>query len=1564
MPYISKVHQITYNSGSSGATFGPGVSQPTPTLTVLAGNQIIVSIFWEDSTSSLDLAPRNNFPSGATYTMLGPKRSVATSGGRSIYSTVWLGTGATSAGQILLYSSSGTRSGIRATVIASSFSDIDTGTSFVEYNTTGSAKPYAISANGILDGAMFTVSGVVGDSNVFNSPALNPTQAGYTSGYPATRNFATNPDDWIENSHGGGTGCISSTMAYTSSPLTLTSSYSFVDNFSGAFYGSILSRTFVMRSHTMTMASTGVNRAKLTTSLTANLYKAMFGSTSLTTTTSVYPLTDIHSTVALQSSVAGTINLNQNMNATIFSAYALQGSMTQQHALSSTIAATFTVSGRFQQKIFMEGTIASLFTLSSAATIPTNSNLDLLDSINADMGLETPQIVLDWKYKEEIPDVSRVLIRKSKNRFPKDEADGDLVSQEYLTSQSLRTTFADTDVEADKTYYYSIFFDHKSPFSMDRDYERDVERLGTVYSTVGGFYYAFEEVISTNDDNPIAGTLDHGHVKPYSVEVKYTSSDVEYTAKDDGQGGFLAPHSGAIDYITGEYSITLDDNPDTDTETTITYNYGIESFWILARDNSNNITLWLYNTHKKLATEKVVIDAVLQSGEAVNAVADFQASGTSAAPTYVFDIVTNLRFIQIEVPVGVIDVNSDHILSQWSLTSRLPVGYEVNGATVDRLTAGGAKGVRIVDRYNKEARLFSMNGTLSRTMDLSGLEGMIGVFNGIAYDPDNHRILIGNDKTIYGIASSNNSPTTSTILSLHPVRQIITADFALASDKIIAVDKTFDLLEVYVYSDKSTAYVQMEEPYVPAGFIKSIFHFDEEEGDDLIDSSGTDLPPVFVGNVQQGVKGKFGSAVQLTLPTQAVDMTDAAVNFSRNTGFILFWYKSPYVGYLPPPSGDSILFKLDVNGTDGMRLTLKANGNITLTQTRAGTTYTATASNSQEVLDDERFHCFAILWTNAGSLDLAIDGEVKATVAIPSSVMNAAVPAYMGLGDGTASALGSYDEFVMSNSRKTINFRYDITTVGNRCWSNSGRDYSTSTLFSFRNQFRKYFSDYVLKKDYGQEALAPNTQLPSGEVLFREERDQMVLGELGRTTRFYGLLIDRIVDKRDSLQRNLNPMDVEYEYLDDLGTLINAAEFDDEWNVDQMRRYLEVIFNARQKAGSLDAFESMARFLGFTLYLPNGTIPFITSRLKYDSCDAALRPDTPFDTGIFDSRQASYPLVRLLVTIFQRVIYSRKGNVNGLVLTDPEALFLTTAEEGSLIEVYDYANPGSNGQYLIRNVLSNTQVEVDQFFPETLSNVAYTLSWQVPPVDPYVQQLFYRFKKVKVRWQQFDYDKVTEIDDPSSGDDDMAARSDEFELEHKVETEVVSPLGLVPDDIWVSGSGYYPDTAPSITWKVVDNSVFVTAEYPPGDHCLKLEIDDPLVFDNGVEDEALFATTVVEDADDAALTVSGNRIAATIDGRYRFDVNLKPTDSDPMYSRKVVLKKNGSTVLAETSGVAAFLSVEIDLVGEDMVSVYVTCDGPTGETTEISVGWFQGRRVSVAEGHSDTVRLTFFKNPE
>lgn len=877
------------------------------------------------------------------------------------------------------------------------------------------------------------------------------------------------------------------------------------------------------------------------------------------------------------------------------------------------------------------------------------------EDVSAQMALETPQIMIRWRYEDLYPDVDLISIRRSLWRFPESLSEGDAILDEVPTSQvNKRTSYSDTTVEPYKVYYYTTFFTCKGPFSMGLDVDPDARRLGIL------------------------------------------------------RGAWLQHFGGILDKC-----------------------------WVIAREEGGNPYIWLYDFNKNLVEERIDLSQIIaEREERVVSIIRY-----SAGPPRDFELVTDRRWISLQLDPAADEALPSDIVGETNFLGILTPGFTVRGAT----RAGTY--ITVLDTDNREIKWLTTGGSVLATTDISGLS-LDGELFGLSYNASGGaRFLLGSGKVIYGFYSSNLTPTNDDIKFLYPVRQTINCDFHYdnLSNKLILPNDDLDVLQRYSYTSDLVPVSQIEEAQLPginpsgSGTV-ALWKLGEESGD-AVDYSGKGYDGTINGSPTRAVEGKFGNAIQFTSSADYIDISVFASDFDPDDGIVKFWYKAPYEGFVVS-STHYKLFKIRVDASNELSLRYYPNGNLMAYMLRGGTTtiVSATMPNS---FDDGGYHAFEVRWIggSGGTLYLYYDGVLLNSGAMSGTWSGSPSDSVIG-GTGGLSLIGFYDDFMIGVGVFSTFTRYQVVTDGYRSHALSGRDYDEPGQH-WRDMLRYEFGEFILRNDFRVIALPQDKELFDNEVLFRQATDDMTLGELSRLARLFGLFLDRNVDRQKFFLNHLTARSCEYEFIDDLGELINAGDMDPDWNVEVQRRHLEVMYYAFQRSGTLDAFARLVRHLGFRMLLPDDLYSLIQVYRRYfDSVVNPLRPDVPFDTSFFDSYASDIPFLTVYFKFFQENYSSSVGSTSVPAtreLNDAGASFLSDAEPGSFILINDQDSTGDNGQYLVDSVTSDTKLVVDRDWPTgSLSSLSYRLHWRIPPPDPYNDQILTRLNLIKARWQELE----------------------------------------------------------------------------------------------------------------------------------------------------------------------------------------------------------------------------------
>lgn len=710
--------------------------------------------------------------------------------------------------------------------------------------------------------------------------------------------------------------------------------------------------------------------------------------------------------------------------------------------------------------------------------------------------------------------------------------------------------------------------------------------------------------------------------------------------------------------------------------------------------------------------------------------------------------VTSSRYIRIpEVPGNTIHDSTD-IVVQWNLEDTpLKAGYKVTGSLCDFSVLNGVDVVYLLDANHAEIKVvYEADGTSYASHDISGI-GDTSSLRGLAVDVAGANILVGNSNYVYSFTYSVGSPGISDINALTYFRQALDFDIGfhkrLTSDTkyVIIVDNDTDKVQTYEVGN-AKAYL-WQQPYSADNYTVALWHLNEAVSVDPVDSgpNGNDAAN---NGMTEAATGYFSTGFLADDATEYIDLTDSggntlATDFSGATGSVSLWFKATAADALT--AGTSVLFDIRVDANNLVRIGIDS-GQLTFEYVAGGTASTIQGVHPSV---DTDFHEYLITWSFT-------DDEVKAYVdgvqfgTTQSSLGTwSGTPATATLGSATASALGVYDEVHMSSIAREVYERVILTTEANRAHAYSGRDYEAvyedddPLGFHYRDEFftPKYMGgEFIIRNDYLPESLHPqNKVMDDGEVIFRGPLPLPFLGHTGRLARLLGLYLDRVADSREQM------LDYFDRYNIDLESIPSAAEFlglpgldSVNWNVDKQRRFLRIMPIILKRAARNVSYLDYARFLGFV-----AKDDHLQSRRRLDSVHYNATFDSnvqaiPLDTmGSLDTADENFPLALLRWRFYINSTQSESGDTGipaSRILTDSTAAFKTTCSVGSLIRIKDTNTTGDNGDYVVVEVHSDTELKVNQDWPVgSLTGLTYVNNWEVPFYDPYVDTLLERFRE-------------------------------------------------------------------------------------------------------------------------------------------------------------------------------------------------------------------------------------------
>ena len=276
--------------------------------------------------------------------------------------------------------------------------------------------------------------------------------------------------------------------------------------------------------------------------------------------------------------------------------------------------------------------------------------------------------------------------------------------------------------------------------------------------------------------------------------------------------------------------------------------------------------------------------------------------------------------------------------------------------------------------------------------------------------------------------------------------------------------------------------------------------------------------------------------------------------------------------------------------------------------------------------------------------------------------------------------------------------------------------------------------EWFIRNDYEREQLSPpNKVLEDSEIIFRGPDPLPTLGDAGRMIRLFGLFLDRIVDDRETMLKVYDYYKTDLESIPYLCNYFGIKGLDDEdWNVDKQRRYLRLMRHIHARGGIPRSYLNLARLLGFLTVADT-----LVARRRWDTVYYNANIDSRIpavyldEMGSMDTWHESFPLALLRWRFYKRSARSTTGSLSipaDRLLTDSSATFSTTTSVNSLIVINDPTDTSSNGEYVVTEIHSDTELKVDQDWPVgSLSDLIYTTNWEIPRPDPWADYLLTRF---------------------------------------------------------------------------------------------------------------------------------------------------------------------------------------------------------------------------------------------
>jgi hypothetical protein len=735
----------------------------------------------------------------------------------------------------------------------------------------------------------------------------------------------------------------------------------------------------------------------------------------------------------------------------------------------------------------------------------------------------------------------------------------------------------------------------------------------------------------------------------------------------------------------------------------------------------------------------------VESETAVTVSEDWPAGSLSSLTFTIYynhiSFITRDRYIRLPL---VTSPTSNDVVVTWTLASSgLVDGFKVTGSFLDMSIFEASDTVFVLDSVNKNiAKLAESNGALASTIDLTGLDEVDdGTLKGLAADTADDKILVGNRNYVYSLDENvGATPTVADVDETTYVRQLLRGDIGwyedpLTNDLYISiVDDDIDKLQTYE-KEVGRGYL-WQQPFVADADTIGLWHLDETSGAPA-DASQYGNNGVNNGMTYEGT-GRFGTGFTADGVTDNIDVIAISGEWNGGEGSVSLWFKATNASALS--NGTSVLFDARVDANNLVRIGIDS-GQLTFEYIAGGTAKTIQGAHPSA---DTDYHNYKITWSvTADEVKAFVDGVQFGTTQSSLGTWAGTI-ATATIGDTSAAALGIYDEVRISDIPREVHSAVPLYTDASKMYAFSGRDYEADydegdpLGFHYRDEFftAKFFGGgYLLRNDYEKSQLhPPNKVIASNqEVVFRGPDPLPELGDMGRTARIFGLFMDRLADDRERHLHFKSPEKIDYDDIIEHAARLGLPGLDTEnWNVDKQRRFLKVMPFILKRGGTTESYYNYARLLGFI-----ATIDTLLAKRRFDSVVySAVDPYTqavPFDTmGSFDTWHWTFPLALLRFRFYNRSFRSTTGTTNSTpstrLLTDASGAFRSTLQVGSLIEINDQGTPADNGQYLVTEIHSDTEIKVDQDWPTGgLTNLIYTGNWEVPYHDPDSENLLARF---------------------------------------------------------------------------------------------------------------------------------------------------------------------------------------------------------------------------------------------
>ncbi len=973
---------------------------------------------------------------------------------------------------------------------------------------------------------------------------------------------------------------------------------------------------------------------------------------------------------------------------------------------------------------------------------------EFLTSIEALTVLETPQIVLNWTFDDDLEtpltdgvewDWISMEIRRSIDRFPEDKAEGDSVlSESFSTSPSVSESDISGLVPL-RSHYYSLFFDYREhSASTLSGIDQDISRLGARQS---GVLLDKRESLVTGADGVSNGT------------ALFTSAGSTFLTDEVEAGHLLEIDDGGADdgfhrilSVNSETSITLDASLALSVGT---IDFEIfkdeERYWISGIDFKRRQVMWRWNADTNLIDFKVDLSAILTSDEPPEAIVFVGDVGGTDSISFV----TKKRYVRI--PYEQEDIAAIDILNEWDFnqgSTPLTAGFEVVGASYDSPNDR----VYLLDR--NAAEVISVDEAtglaLNVRTDLTGLEEIAtgGTdLQGIHFEDDATDILhVGNRNYVYAFDATLTGPTPSSLTAITYIRESLKADIVFRTDEITAVDTyvivddEIDRIQEYTQDTQGRGFL-WQQPFVADQDTVGLWHLN---AGGLLDSSDNANTAVNSGMTSRPTGGRFGGGFEATAATHFINIGAISGEFDGEEGSASVWFKAATSDVLD--TGTQYMLSLEVDASNRIRIGI-SGGSLEFEYVAGGATETVVAAHPSV---DTNWHNYKVTWSlGSDEVKFYVDGvQFGATQSGLGTFVGVLATARIG-GFSSNTALGFYDECRISDVPRVVPAVEVRTTSANQMYANAGRDYDATfdaddpLKFFYRDEFftPKFMGgEFLIRNDFEREKLHPPDKNISDrdELIFRGPDPLPILGDLGRLSRYVGLNFDRIADNRSLLSDRLVKRLTDLDHMEDIADTLGLLGFNkDDWNVDMKRRFLNIIPVVHKRGGRFDSYCILAKFLGF--YVTKHTL---SARRRWDSVIlSALDPTVQAifldQMGSMDTGDDSFPLALLRFIFYQQSTKAAIGVTSvaaSRLLTDAGASFRDTVNVGNLIVIAQGQTDAGDGEdlteaeYQVVEVHSDTELKVDRNWEAGgNSGVTYYNYWKVPEPDPFTEELLTKF---------------------------------------------------------------------------------------------------------------------------------------------------------------------------------------------------------------------------------------------